>query len=69
MWRVEIRQMQRYVRDSQLAARYDVDRATIWRWARAGVLPPPVKLSAKCTRWRLDEIERHEAKRAEEAGA
>jgi len=27
--------------------------STVWRWTGAGRLPPPVKLSPGCTRWRL----------------
>lgn len=43
--------------DAQLAEIYSVSRATIWRWASAGRLPQPVKLSPGCTRWKLAEIE------------
>lgn len=55
--------MTRYVSAAQLAERYAVDRATVWRWARNGKLPKPVKISEQCTRWRLDEIERRDAER------
>ncbi len=43
--------------DTQLAEIYSVSRATIWRWAAAGRLPQPVKLSPGCTRWKLADIE------------
>jgi predicted DNA-binding transcriptional regulator AlpA len=46
-----------YVSASQLAERYSVSRATVWRWAANGLLPKPVKLSSSTTRWRLSEIE------------
>lgn len=49
--------MQRYVSDRQLAERYGVHRATIWRWSQQGLLPEPVSLSDQCTRWDLAEIE------------
>ncbi len=55
--------MQRYVSDSQLAERYSVSRATIWRWANRGLLPKPQQLSPGCTRWKLDEIEQLDATR------
>lgn len=55
--------MTRYVSVDYLADRYDVGLATIWRWARLGLLPKPERLSAKCTRWDLDAIERIEEKR------
>jgi predicted DNA-binding transcriptional regulator AlpA len=49
--------MKRYVSDRQLAERYSVHRATIWRWSQKGLLPKPVSLSEQCTRWVLGEIE------------
>lgn len=45
-----------YVSDSQLASRYSVSRATIWRWVKEGVLPKPVKLTPGCTRWRMADL-------------
>ena len=58
--------MTKYVSAVQLAERYGVDKATVWRWAKRGAHPQPVKLSDQCTRWRLDEIEQREAKRESE---
>ena len=49
--------------DKQLAARYEVSRATIWRWTQEGHLPKPIKFSAGCTRWKLSDIEAWEAER------
>ena len=46
-----------YVSDLQLAHMHSVSRATIWRWAKAGILPPPIRLSAGCTRWKMADIE------------
>ena len=56
--------MQRYISDTQLAERYGVSRATVWRWAKAGIITKPIVLSPGCTRWRLDEIEKRDAERA-----
>lgn len=47
--------------DSQLAARFGVSRATIWRWVSLGKFPSPIKLSPGCTRWRLADVEAWEA--------
>jgi predicted DNA-binding transcriptional regulator AlpA len=58
---------QKYLSDSQLAARYSVSRATVWRWAKRGILPSPVQLSAGCTRWSAAQIEERDAMR-EKAG-
>jgi predicted DNA-binding transcriptional regulator AlpA len=56
--------MPRYVSASTLADRYSVAERTIWRWSRAGTIPPPHKLTEACTRWDMDEIESAEARRA-----
>lgn len=51
-----------YLSDHQTAARYGVNRVTIWRWVRQGIFPAPVKIGPGCTRWAIDEIEKHEQK-------
>ena len=56
-----------YVSDLQLAKRYSVSRSTVWRWSARGILPAPIRLSACCTRWRLEEIERRDAERESQA--
>ena len=42
--------------DLQLAQRYCVSRATIWRWTSEGTLPQPRKIGRNCTRWKLTEV-------------
>lgn len=57
-----------YLSDLQLAARYSVNRITIWRWQRTNQsFPRSVTLSPGCTRWKLSEIEAWEAAQAEVA--
>ena len=51
---------QKFLTDSDLAARYSIRRATVWRWANAGRLPAPVRLGEATTRWNLSDVERHE---------
>ncbi|QJD72064.1 AlpA family transcriptional regulator [Marinobacterium sp. LSUCC0821] len=46
-----------YLADHQVANRYSVSRATIWRWVQSNRFIKPVKLSPGCTRWRLSDIE------------
>ena len=53
----------KYVSDSFLAERYSVHRVTIWRWVRERKFPSPIKLTAGCSRWRMADVERHEAER------
>ena len=53
-----------YLTVTQLASRFGVHRATIWRWTKTDPgFPGPVKLSAQCTRWKNSEIERWEKER------
>jgi predicted DNA-binding transcriptional regulator AlpA len=49
-----------YASDAALAKFYDVHRGTIWRWAKEGKLPRPVKITEGCTRWRWEDILKHE---------
>lgn len=51
-----------YLSDKKVSERYEVSRATLWRWVREGQFPSPVKLSPGCTRWKLADIEAWEAK-------
>ena len=57
--------MTRFVSAAQLAERYDVSKATIWRWVRRDILPSPIKLSEQCTRFDLQEIEKRDAERGQ----
>ncbi len=59
--------MTRYVSAGQLAERYDVNKSTIWRWVKRGILPGGIKLSKQCTRFCLEEIERRDAEREKAA--
>ena len=52
-----------YLTDKQVAARYGVNKSTIWRWVEKGRFSKPVKLSPGCTRWRLSDVEAWEAER------
>lgn len=40
-----------YSSDRTLAKFYDASRSTIWKWAREGKLPKPIKLTSGATRW------------------
>lgn len=46
-----------WLADRDIAARYCQSRVTPWRKTRAGLLPPPIRLSPGCTRWPTHEIE------------
>lgn len=36
-----------------------VSPRTVWRWVSVGLLPAPLRVGAKCTRWREAELRRH----------
>ena len=38
---------------------YGISIASVWRLARTGKIPAPVKLSEMTTRWRLADLEKH----------
>ena len=41
----------RIYRPARAAAFLDISRATLWRLAKAGQLPPPIKLSSQAVGW------------------
>ncbi|HEY8878645.1 MAG TPA: AlpA family phage regulatory protein [Roseateles sp.] len=46
-----------FVRQAQLVPHIvPFSAATLWRMVRAGTFPQPVKLSARCTAWRCEEV-------------
>lgn len=49
-----------YLSDRKLAERYEVSRATVWRWTKENHLPKPVKINGS-TRWVLADLESWEA--------
>lgn len=54
---------QEFLSVKQLARRWSVGVATIWRWSALGIIPDPVALGPGTTRWRVREITAHEASR------
>ena len=46
-----------YLKDTDIAMRYGISRATIWRWVKNNKFPRPIKLGAGSTRWRLSDLE------------
>jgi prophage regulatory protein len=48
--------MKQYLSDAELAERYGISRATVWRWSGAGRLPAPVRLGEATTRWSLAAV-------------
>ena len=40
-----------YFRDTEIAKKFGINRTSVWRWVKAGILPPPIKFSEGCSRW------------------
>ena len=60
--------MKKYLSAKQLCVRYDVKAAsTIWRWAAAGIIPKPKKITPACTRWDVAELEAWDSERENSA--
>ena len=45
-----------YLSDKQLAERYGVARATVWRWIRTSDFPKPRKITPGCSRWPISDV-------------
>ncbi|WP_072034082.1 helix-turn-helix transcriptional regulator [Citrobacter braakii] len=46
----------RYLRPKDLANQLGISVSSLWRWARAGKIPKPIKLSERVTAWSSTEI-------------
>lgn len=46
----------RFVRAKDAAAFLGLGTSTVWRWAREGRIPKPIKLSARASVWKLDDL-------------
>jgi prophage regulatory protein len=51
-----------FIKLPQVARRYSVSRATIWRWIKSGNLPEPIKLSPSTVGFYSDQLEAFDAK-------
>lgn len=46
----------RIIRQPEILAALCVSRATLWRWAKNGNFPAPVKLGRNSVGWRASEV-------------
>lgn len=58
----------RVVRPGELAERLGVSRVTLWRWERAGELPPKRRIGPNVVGWLQSEIDEWFAKTDSETG-
>lgn len=52
-----------FVRVKTIAQHIDVNPSTLWRWARSGAFPKPVKLGTRATAWRVSDVREYLVKR------
>lgn len=58
-----------YASAKTLAAACETTQSTIWRWAKSGRIPRPVKLGPCTTRWDVEQVREALAKAAAAEGA
>jgi len=46
-----------FITDREVARMLGASRSGVWKWYSEGRFPAPIKLSARCTRWRLSEVQ------------
>ena len=57
---------EQYLSDRQVAARFDITKATVWRWHDKNPnFPRRIKLSPGASRWKLSDLVLFEAKMQE----
>jgi predicted DNA-binding transcriptional regulator AlpA len=52
---------QRYVSVRYAARRFGVSVPSIWKWARTGKFPKPLKFGQNISRWRISDLDAWEA--------
>ncbi len=50
--------MKKYLRAKQIAERLGVSQTTVWRWAAAGKISKPIKISPKVTVWDAEKLKK-----------
>ena len=53
----------------EVAQRYGINRATVYRWVAMGTIPKPVRVGGRTSRFLREELDAHDARQAAERGA
>lgn len=52
-----------WLSDADVALRYSLkSRITVWRWAKAGLIPKPRRIGPNTTRWYAPELDERDAR-------
>ena len=46
-----------YLTSKSVSKVLGVSVSTVWRWARLDIIPKPIKIGLRSTRWRLSDIQ------------
>ena len=52
----------RYVREKKVLKMFPFSRSQLWWMVKNGKFPKPVKLSERCTAWRMEDLLAHSEK-------
>lgn len=58
-----------FLRDIEVAERYDISRSTIWRRVKADQFPKPIKFGPASTRWWIVDLKAWELVQASKGRA
>lgn len=58
----------RIVRVAEAARRLGVNRSTLWRWVKDGLMPQPIHLGPAVRGWNQSDLERWIAERTQDHG-
>lgn len=58
-----------YLRAKDAAERLGIHKSTFWVWVRQGLIPTGIKLSARCTVWPREELDKFVERRKAESSS
>lgn len=41
----------------EVAKLLKVSRSSVWSWSKSRIIPPPIKVGPKTTRWRIEQLQ------------
>jgi prophage regulatory protein len=49
----------RLLRPKQILQQFPISRSTLFQWVKDGKFPAPLKMGARCTVWREEDIQEY----------
>jgi len=47
---------EQYLTVRDVSHRLSIGKSTVWAWTQSEKFPQPIRLSSRCTRWRLSDV-------------